>query len=484
MKTNSRKSWRDRFVELDRRFVAFEEDQSEIAPAYLEADRFGADMPWNDLLAKKLVILIAEAGSGKSWEMERQVERLQADGAPAFKLDLKALVDHPIDFSFSSRERSLYARWLRKGTGYFFLDSIDEAKLVRPADFYLALKRFGNEIARAHSRAFVVVSTRPNAWQPIRDKAEVLRALLPMEIASQVVTSRDGAAFTTRSSEPESRDIFVVRMQPLDRGRVIKFAEHQVGATDAARFTTALDDAHAWEFARRPYDVQQLLGFWKREGRLGTLTQLIQFVVEEGLEEHEPRRSRELSTVRAKEGALWLAAQTRFARREDIAWSEQDRNLSGASADLTARNCLPGDWDPGERDALLNRPIFEPAAYGFVRFHHRRTAEYLASEWISAWLARGATTEALRDLLFANVLGRWHARASIAPLTAWLAGHNGVWTTTLQEWVLSYAPAMHLLYGDPAALRLSVLLGKLSHLLALERRNWHRILPTGSVIPA
>ncbi len=453
MQTNSLRSSRDRFVELDRRFVALEGDQPEITPAYLASKQLGSDMTWNDLLASKLVVLIAEAGSGKSREMKEQVERLQAGGTPAFKLDLKSLVDRPIQFSFSARERLLYQRWRRRGNGYFFLDSIDEAKLARPADFYLALKRFANEIALAHLRAFVVVSTRPNAWQPIQDKAEVLRALSPVESTDQVITSQEVAAFTTQAgAAAKSPDIVIVRMQPLDRERVIKFAEPQVGAIDAGRFAAALDAAHAWDFARRPYDVQQLLSFWKREGRLGTLTQLIQFVVAEGLEEHESGRSQELSIVRAREGARWLAAQTRFARREDIASSDQDWSTIALPAELTARNCLPADWNPGERDALLARPVFEPAAYGFVRFHHRRTAEYLASEWIGDWLARGATTEALRDLLFAKVFGKWHARASIAPLTAWLAGSKGAWTTTIQEWIVAYAPAMHLLYGDPAAL--------------------------------
>src|SRR5206468_5312404 len=98
-----------------------------------------------------------------------QVERLQQQGIAAFKLDLKTLVDHPIDFGFSDLQRSLYKGWHSKGLAHFFLDSVDEAKLEREADFYRAIERFSNQIGVARARANIVVSSRPNAWLPQRD---------------------------------------------------------------------------------------------------------------------------------------------------------------------------------------------------------------------------------------------------------------------------------------------------------------------------
>src|SRR6266542_2610746 len=82
---------RREFVELDRRFAPFENDEPALTPAYLAAVEAGNELAWSDLLAKPLVVIVAEAGSGKSWEMERQVERLRQAGMPAFKLDLKRL---------------------------------------------------------------------------------------------------------------------------------------------------------------------------------------------------------------------------------------------------------------------------------------------------------------------------------------------------------------------------------------------------------
>jgi hypothetical protein len=46
----------------------------------------------------------------------------------------------------------------------------------------------------------------------------------------------------------------------------------------------------------RKHDVEQLERYWRREKRLGTLTEVIRSVVDEGLEEHEPHWSVALSS--------------------------------------------------------------------------------------------------------------------------------------------------------------------------------------------
>jgi hypothetical protein len=80
----------DTFIELDRHFVAVaskspDEDQTDIDPAFSHA----MPVQWSDLLAKDRVIILAEPGAGKTWEIRHAAERLRRDGKTAFFLRLE-----------------------------------------------------------------------------------------------------------------------------------------------------------------------------------------------------------------------------------------------------------------------------------------------------------------------------------------------------------------------------------------------------------
>ena len=62
--------------------------------------------------------------------------------------------------------------------------------------------------------------------------------------------------------------LLVVQIQPLDRERVRVFAEAR-GVSDAEGFIQALDDRYAWEFARRPLDVVDLINYWEDKKNSG-----------------------------------------------------------------------------------------------------------------------------------------------------------------------------------------------------------------------
>src|SRR5262249_6162152 len=154
-------------------------------------------------------------------------------------------------------ERALFRTWQRSDVrAVFFLDSIDEAKLVRVEDFYVALKRFANAIEAWRTRASIVVSARPNAGLPQRDRFEILATLgAPLNGSNMVGPKpQDGHFTVTRRSRAKGDDdpILIVRMQPLDRDRVLRLAEARIGKDDTNSFAAALDAAYAWDFARRP----------------------------------------------------------------------------------------------------------------------------------------------------------------------------------------------------------------------------------------
>jgi len=52
---------------------------------------FGGSLEWSDLLARKRVVILAEAGSGKSTELTNQVQRLTAAGTPVFTATMQSI---------------------------------------------------------------------------------------------------------------------------------------------------------------------------------------------------------------------------------------------------------------------------------------------------------------------------------------------------------------------------------------------------------
>ncbi len=103
------------------------------------------------------------------------------------------------------------------------------------------------------------------------------------------------------------------------------------------------------------------------------------------------------------------------------------------------------DWNPNERKALLERPLFGFASYGRVRFHHRYVAEFLAAERLKARLDHGMPIRALKRLLFAQTKGRTIVRPSRRPIAGWLA----LAEESIFEMLRDNEPAVLLNEGDP-----------------------------------
>jgi len=126
-------------------------------------------------------------------------------------------------------------------------------------------------------------------------------------------------------------------------------------------FIHALEANHAWEFARRPLDVNGLIEYWKQHGRLGSLTELIEHSLRLSLRETEPRETNyPLTPETARRGAEALAATVLLCRNFNIKVPD-DAYVPSVSA-LDASNCLPAMWSAAEKRALLTRPLFDVSA--------------------------------------------------------------------------------------------------------------------------
>ena len=76
---------------------------------------------WFELLLLPRVVLLAEAGSGKTEEFQAQCRTLQEDGKPAFFVRVEELVDAGLDASLDSDDGKRLQTWLRGAdTAYFF----------------------------------------------------------------------------------------------------------------------------------------------------------------------------------------------------------------------------------------------------------------------------------------------------------------------------------------------------------------------------
>lgn len=260
------------YVELGRRFIPFREavDSDEGAwigyyrPEYTERGSFD----WDTLIAveSRCVVVLGEAGSGKSWEFEARAEVLNNSGATAFFLPIDDLFDREIEESLNKDDRKRFQAWL-DGTdrAVFFLDAVDDARLRDRHALRKTLHAIDRGLEQALPRACIVLSCRVSDWQPTTDVELLSRYFGTLENEEQDIF---------RLREPrKSVPLRIVQIAPLDRNQVAILAKAR-GADAVDEFLFDVDQADAWVFAGRPRDVEDLVGFWKEHGRLGSLTEL------------------------------------------------------------------------------------------------------------------------------------------------------------------------------------------------------------------
>ncbi len=431
-------------VDLDRHFstVARDRDPESLAiESYSELyGHVWGGRSWPEILKSRLVVVLGEPGSGKTAELRQQAARLRATGETACFLRLDEIANLGWDAALSPDDRTALARWQTgQGSATLFLDSVDESKMRQAEDFYRALRRTVAALGSASlRRARFVLSSRISEWHPETDGAEVIRLL--------AVPSAAPKGDKNTAELPAALEL--VQLQPLDRERIGRFAAAR-GVNPVEDFLTALERAHAWEFARRPLDVTDLAAYWIQHNRLGSLTELLEFSITRNLRETPAREKLDpLTLEQARAGAEDLAAAAVVCRT--LTFRIPDGNLM--SDGLDARSCLPPSWTPAQISALLSRPIFDSASYGHIRFHHRRLLEFLAAAWLRRHLAAGAGLDELEQLCFARNGDQRILRTAFAPVAAWLCAGAGSWQERFRTWVLDSAPSIHLRFGDPAAL--------------------------------
>jgi hypothetical protein len=115
---------------------------ADIEKASLAWVGWSGSVGWDEVLRSQRILIVSEAGAGKTYECRAQQERLWNAGEPAFFLDLATLATSSVRDMLSGEEEQRLDEWLRSQSevATFFLDSIDELKLTL-GKFDQALKR-------------------------------------------------------------------------------------------------------------------------------------------------------------------------------------------------------------------------------------------------------------------------------------------------------------------------------------------------------
>ena len=455
-------------VDLNRRFHEWTNKEPPDPEMQRALGLTDSGVDWEELLSKRRVVVLAEAGSGKSTEFAERA-RLTAQSHPyVFHTSVQDVGVDGLDGALSLDARNKLAEWRRSvDDAWLFIDSVDEAK-VAGIKFERVVRKLAEGIHGAEERCHILLSGRVTDWEPQRD-LEALKKWLSVSasISKPEPTPEEELLRVVRSERKRKEDTprneapFIATMAQLDRDRIRLFAD-AAGVPQTEYFLKAIDDADLWHFARRPLDLDWLVRFWQAEKRLGTLKEMVERSIAERLKETNTGRTRddELKGVKALHAVERIGAAMVFGRQTTIAIPGADAVL-GRSIDLP--DILP-DWSSEERLRLLTRPIFDPATFGRVRFHNDNDGtvrSFLAARWLMRQREANLSTGGLFRLLFANSYGLEVIRPSLNETAAWLC----LWDKDVAKEVVRLSPGLLLSAGDPASLSAGIRSAALAALL-------------------
>ena len=433
-------------VPVVRRFSAIGPSSSDSDERQIQAVLgFGSLATWEQIDEGYRSVILAEAGAGKTFEMKARATHVEANGQLAFFIRIEDIEEDFVD-AFEVGDAETFEQWLGgHADAWFYLDSIDEARLENPRTFEKAIRRFSRAIKDAQHRAHVCVSSRPYAWRPKTDR-ELIQHYLPLPRPRSERTGQDGQ-ITDTSEFQDALSIFV--LVPLAEQDIRLFAQHR-SVQEVERLIGDLERLDLLTLAGRPFDLEGILDKWASDRALGGISELLRHNVEMRLKEsHHPdgARRRPLNLNKAMDGASRLAAAVVLTGDAGIQVPDSDHSRTGIDAAVVL-----ADWEPDDIQTLLERGIFDDVIYGAVRFRHRDVRELLAADWFIELLQRGHSRHEIEALFFREQYEQQTISRRLRVVLPWLILEDGeIRARTLAEY-----PDVALEGGDPARLPLPV----------------------------
>lgn len=430
------------FVQLNRTFRTLPDDAggNDENDAFTFWGAMDSALTWEDILQKRRVVLLSEAGAGKTIEIRHAAMQLRDAGRTAFFLRLED-IGGDFECAFDIGTHDEFLAWKSQGhaDAWLLLDSVDEACLKNYNDFSSAIRKLATKLSDAIHRTYIIITSRVSAWQPHSDLAYCNEKLPYIQRTDS----------ETAKTEEQAEALFTIfTLNNLNESQIKLFAKVR-GILDVKAFWAALEKKDSAIMTARPLDVAILIDFWQQHKRLGSNSELMEGCVTHLLKETDRARAESypLSTEICRKGARLLAAALTLHKESHIQVPDKNVGRAGIAVD----SILP-DWEPRAQSALLQRPIFDEAVYSTVRFHHRSLREYLTAEWLNELLKAQTSRRAVEGLLFAAPYGYPVVIPTMRPMLPWLA----LWDNEVLKRLLEIAPEVLLEGGDPRALPLDV----------------------------
>jgi len=413
------------YVNLNRNFKAISltvNDDTDFSNIYSEG--FSKDENWDSLLAKYRVIILAEAGSGKTVEIKNKSEELSELGNNSFFIRLEDIKDN-FESAFDHGDIGLFNKWLNSlEEAYFFLDSVDEAKLSSEKDFKKAVRVFSSKLKGGISRAKIYITSRGSVWKPKTD----------LEMVNDYLKSP--------SSESNSFEVF--SLSNLNTEQIKLFSDTNK-IKNSIEFIQEIASQEAEVFTKRPLDLLELIEYWNLKQKIGSRKELLDHSIIKYLQDVEEGRDKcDVDFNKLMCGAQEIAAALTFCRKSKIAIPDKETDQNS----LQIKTIL-GDWASDEISTLLNRPIFEPSIYGSQRFTQRLLREYLTALWINEKVNSGSLDkERLREMFFQNIYGIEVPILSLKAVLSWYVLLDSEFSKIVEE----LRPEIFIEGGDPSNL--------------------------------
>ncbi|MFH2064913.1 MAG: hypothetical protein ABIK15_06935 [Pseudomonadota bacterium] len=469
------------YIQLNRSFRLlpkdheFEKEESEIAQFLGLGGRADTE-GWDQLFDLYRVVILAEAGAGKTEEIQQITTKLRSEGKDAFFFRLESL-SNGLQTSFEIGNKKEFESWLStEREAWFFLDSVDEARLKSFKNFEEAIRNFAAELGNAKQRSHIYITSRPSEWRPNADLSLIKRQLPFFKVTHTEISDEEGSTLNQKAPQKSVKDIEVKHkteysevdpkifsLLPLDKDQIRAFAIER-GVEDVDDFLKAIEKAEAEVFSRRPLDLDDLITYWNENGYLASLKNLIEFSIDTKLKETDPDRCWRLPLLleEAWIGTEMVAAAVSFQKRERILIPEQNPDPLLKRNAINAADILTG-WIENKISALIQRPIFDGAIYGAVRFHHRIVREYLTAKWLHRILLEGKSRQKIYGLFFKKCYGHTVLIPSMRPILSWLI----LLDDKIREKTIQSFPEVCLQGGDPSSLPTEVRQNMLEHFCAL-----------------
>lgn len=401
----------ENYIPLDRQFSPVPKSQEEVeSDEILSVWSHANPKIWGDMDHEFRCVILAEAGAGKTEELRQRASVLASQGKAAFFIRIE---DIEADFyaAFEIGEETQFQTWLQSTEeAWFFLDSVDEARLENPRAFEKALRRFAKGISKGAHRAHIYISSRPYAWRPRED-----RRILD-EILFLAALEGEDSEEAQQAKPPSSLTIYTMRH--LDEERIRRFCVARA-AKNIDRLLHEIGHTNLWSLAERPFDLEGILAKWAEDEALGSRLELLRHNIDNRLrDDHNIDRAQRqpLNLERAREGARRLAAAVVLTGQAGFNVPDNAPVKPGIEAEIVL-----ADWDDSnDVRALLERGIFNGIIYGAVRFRNQEVRELLAAEWFDGLLKSGNSRYSVEALFFREQYGEKIVTPRIRPILPWL----------------------------------------------------------------